>query len=246
MGFVKSCDNTISPNESDKTNELGDVNELDEANKLDVKQYLGFVLKIAERLSINLPHSICLEDLVQEGMLALLEIYSQYNKDNGVSLEAYASLRVRGAMIDLLRRSMPLSKEKIALVRKSQQFVEDYQHRFETKPKELLIAERLGITLDKYRSLLVEYESCVSSNIDDNHHLELAEDYLENVITKKMLTNSFKKLSKRERKVIALYYVDELTLSEVGERLNISESRVSQINKSATNKLRDALKALSS
>ena len=211
---------------------------------LDVERHIKFVMKIAERLGNYLPQSICFDDLVQEGMLALLEIYNNYNGATGVTVEAFATLRVRGAMIDLLRRSMPLSKEKIFLIRKSHRFIEGYQHSYEYRPKEYLVAEHLGVSLEKYRSLLVDYEGCISSNIDECNDIETTDNYLDHLITKKILINSMRKLSERERNVITLYYIEELTLAEIGTRLTLSESRVSQINKLATNKLRRMLKAL--
>jgi len=216
-----------------------------QANDWDVRKYMSFVRRIANTFRHKIPSSLCLEDLVQVGMIALLDLYEKYDSNMGKTFENFASTRVKGAMIDLIRENTPLPKEKISLIRRAQRFIDDTLLKTGAKPRASLIAEYLDISIEKYQALILEYESIFSVNIDDvtlfDTGVFLPEHLLDEQQTRQKLVEALKLLSDREQKLVALYFMEELTHAEIGIVLSISESRVSQLMKATLAKLRQLL-----
>lgn len=218
-----------------------------------VMQHAPLVKRIAYHLLSRLPDSVQVDDLIQAGMLGLLEAIKNYDASQGASFDTYAGIRIRGAMLDEVRRSdwTPRSvHKKSRMVSDAIRIIEN-QTGHEAKDAD--VAEYLGITIDEYNHILQDSSSCRIFSVE-----ELSEDgdqYLDEAANQQeepadglsregfqqALANAIMSLPERERLVISLYYNEELNLREIGEILNVSESRVSQISTQAVLRLRSRL-----
>jgi len=218
-----------------------------------VIQHAPLVKRIAYHLLNRLPDSVQVDDLIQAGMLGLLESIKNYDASQGASFDTYAGIRIRGAMLDEVRRSDWTPRS----VHKKSRMVSDAIREIENKTgrvaRDVDVAEHLGIAMDEYNHILQDSSSCRIFSVE-----ELAEDgdhYLDDVLDheqgpvdgisredfQQALAKAIMGLPERERLVIALYYDEELNLREIGEVLNVSESRVSQISTQAILRLRSRL-----
>jgi len=218
-----------------------------------VIQHAPLVKRIAYHLLNRLPDSVQVDDLIQAGMLGLLESIKNYDASQGASFDTYAGIRIRGAMLDEVRRSDWTPRS----VHKKSRMVSDAIREIENKTgreaRDVDVAEHLGIAIDEYNHILQDSSSCRIFSVE-----ELAEDgdhYLDDVLDheqgpvdsisredfQQALAKAIMSLPERERLVISLYYDEELNLREIGEVLNVSESRVSQISTQAILRLRSRL-----
>jgi RNA polymerase sigma factor for flagellar operon FliA len=217
-----------------------------------VMQHAPLVKRIAYHLLSKLPDSVQVDDLIQAGMLGLLEAIKNYDALQGASFDTYAGIRIRGSMLDEVRRSdwTPRSvHKKSRMVAEAIRIIENKTGR---EARDTDVAESLGITIDEYNHILLDSSSCRVFSIEemaqsgDSYldealvHEELA-DGLNREIFQQALADAIMNLPERERLVISLYYDEEFNLREIGEILNISESRVSQISTQATLRLRSRL-----
>ena len=218
-----------------------------------VLQHAPLVKRIAYHLLNRLPDSVQVDDLIQAGMLGLLEAIKNYDVSQGASFDTYAGIRIRGAMLDEVRRSdwTPRSVHKKS--RMVSDAIREIENRTGREARDVDVAEHLGIAMDEYNHILQDSSSCRMFSVE-----ELAEDgdhYLDDVLDheqgpvdgisregfQRALAKAIMGLPERERLVIALYYDEELNLREIGEVLNVSESRVSQICTQAVLRLRSRL-----
>ncbi len=218
-----------------------------------VMQHAPLVKRIAYHLLGRLPDSVQIDDLIQAGMLGLLEAIKNYDASQGASFDTYAGIRIRGSMLDEIRRSDWTPRS----VHKKSRMVSDAIRSIENKTgreaRDIDVAEYLGITIDEYNHILHDSSSCRVFSVeelaqDGDHYLEEALDHEEGLADsfsresfQQALANAIMGLPERERLVISLYYDEELNLREIGEVLNISESRVSQISTQAVLRLRSRL-----
>ncbi len=213
--------------------------------------YVPLVKRIAYHLLSRLPDSILLDDLIQAGMLGLLEAIKNYDAAQGASFETYAGIRIRGSMLDEVRRSdwTPRSVHKKA--REVAGAIRTIESQTGRDARSSEIAECLGINMDEYAHILQDSLCCRTFSVEelaqDGDSYELmpdcegpAEELLQQGF-QNALADAIRSLPERERLVVSLYYDDELNLREIGEVLNISESRVSQINSQAMLRLRARL-----
>ncbi|MDP2901703.1 MAG: RNA polymerase sigma factor FliA [Methylovulum sp.] len=218
-----------------------------------VMQHAPLVKRIAYHLLNRLPDSVQIDDLIQAGMLGLLEAIKQYDATQGASFETYAGIRIRGSMIDEIRRSDWTPRS----VHKKSRGVSDAIRAIENKTgcgaKAADVAAYLGITLDEYHHILQDSSCCRVFSVEElaqagDYYLEESQSQEEQPIDglsrdnfQQALTNAIAGLPERERLVISLYYDEELNLREIGEVLNVSESRVCQISTQAILRLRSRL-----
>jgi RNA polymerase sigma factor for flagellar operon FliA len=212
------------------------------------------VKRIAYHLLNRLPGSVQVDDLIQAGMLGLLEAIKHFDASQGASFETYAGIRIRGAMLDEVRRSDWTPRS----VHKNSRLVADAIHAIESKSgreaRDVDIAKYLGISIDEYYRILQDSISCRVFSVEElaqteDHHyadesLYITEEPLEGLSRdgfQEALAEAIMTLPERERLVISLYYDDELNMREIGDVLNISESRVSQISTQAVLRLRSRL-----
>jgi RNA polymerase sigma factor for flagellar operon FliA len=218
-----------------------------------IMQHAPLVKRIAYHLLNRLPDSVQADDLIQAGMLGLLEAIKHYDAAQGASFETYAGIRIRGSMLDEVRRSDWTPRSVHKKYRQVSGAIQSIENKTGCEARDVDIAEYLGIGIDEYNSILQDAISCRVFSVeelaqngdqysDESGNMEEEPlDRLSRDSFQKALANEIMKLPERERLVISLYYDDELNLREIGEVLNISESRVSQISTQAVLRLRSRL-----
>lgn len=217
-----------------------------------VIQHAPLVKRIAYHLMGRLPDTVQLDDLIQSGMLGLLEAIKNYDSGQGASFETFAGIRIRGAMLDELRRAdwTPRSVHKKA--RLVAGAIREVENQVGRDAKDTEVAGHMGIGLEEYRQILQDTVSCKTfsveeliqgedSVIDDIHTQYQPEEQLIHENFRQALAKAIAELPERERLVVSLYYDEELNLREIGLVLNVSESRVSQICSQAMLRLRARL-----
>jgi len=218
-----------------------------------VVQHAPLVKRIAYHLMGRLPDTVQIDDLIQAGMVGLLEAIKHYDASQGASFETYAGIRIRGAMLDELRRVdwTPRSvHKKSRMVAEAIREVENLTGR-EAKDSE--VATHMGIGLQEYHQILQDGLSCKTFSveelvqgedgvIDEVHGDHQPEQELIQQKFQQALASAIAGLPERERLVVSLYYDEELNLREIGKVLGVSESRVCQICSQAMLRLRARLK----
>ncbi len=218
-----------------------------------VAQHASLVKRIAYHLISRLPPSVQPDDLIQAGMIGLLEAARSYDANQGASFETYAGIRIRGAMLDEIRRSdwAPRSVHKKArVVAEAVRIIENETGR---DARDHEVADCLGVPLDEYHSMLqvasgYRVMSFEDISPGDEAHVDSFTDErggpldgLQRADFKKSLATAVAGLPERERLVMALYYDEELNLREIGEVLGVSESRVCQIHSQAVIRLQSRM-----
>jgi RNA polymerase sigma factor for flagellar operon FliA len=213
-----------------------------------IMNHVAFVKRIANSLKNKIPQSIAVDDLIQVGLISLIGLHEKYNPEEGHTFENFASMRVKGSMIDLIRENTPVSKEKAALIKKANNFIDDFLIKNGYKPRESEVAEFLHVGIEKYQAALLEYESIYSVDISDmsipDINILSPESMLDDQESKIILIEAIKLLDDREQKLISLYFLEELTQSEIAEILSLTESRVCQLLKTTLVKLRELFHSL--
>lgn len=223
-----------------------------------VRQYAPLVRRLAHRMIARLPANVELDDMIQAGMMGLMDAVGKYEESQGTQFEAYASSRIRGAMLDELRANDWLPRS----ARKSQRDIENAIHRLEQKlrraPTEAEIARELGIAVGAYQELLNEARGAQLIYFDDLGHSEDDDDYLERHVADKgsdpgdilvdkrfrtAVVAAIEELPERERQLMGMYYEQEMNLREIGAVMGVTESRVCQLHSQAVARLRARLKS---
>ncbi|MCB1053512.1 MAG: FliA/WhiG family RNA polymerase sigma factor [Acidobacteria bacterium] len=228
-----------------------------------VEEYIPLVKYLAHRISLKLPNHVELDDLINSGVLGLIDAIDKFDPSRGIKFKTYAEFRIRGSIFDGLRSLdwVPRSvRKQKKMVEQTYQQLEQSLGRHATDEE---ISENLGMGLDEFYKILdnlkgVTLGKFVEINSNDNISSDdsessiafIADESTEDpymIFQKQELTlilaESIKKLPEKERYVVSLYYFDELTMKEIGTVLEITESRVSQLHTKAMLRLRDALRA---
>lgn len=211
------------------------------------EHYVHLVKLVAGRLGIYLNQYIDLDDLVGYGVLGLIDAIDKFDPSKNVKFETYASLRIRGAILDAIRKLDWIPRT----LRKKQKDIDKIYIELESKlgrtPVDQEVADALHISLDEYNTLLKEVNVSTLISIDENvyqfesvkdHNAQIPERCIEEKEMKDTLSKLIDELPEREKKVIFLYYYEELTLKEISRVLEVSESRVSQLHTKAVSRLR--------
>ena len=215
-----------------------------------LEQHTVLVKRIAYHLLARLPSSVIVDDLIQSGMIGLLEAANNFDSSKGASFETFAGIRIRGAMLDEIRRGdwTPRSVHKNS--RMVSEAIKTLEAELGRDVTDIEVAEKLDISLNEYHHILSEVSSGKIIGIDD---LGVSEDAIqsfedknindpyqdiEQIIFKKALAECITTLPEREALVLSLYYDEELNLREIGQVLDVSESRVSQIHSQALHRLK--------
>lgn len=214
-----------------------------------IERHTQLVNKIAYHLLARLPASVLVDDLIQSGMIGLLEAARNFDSSKGASFETFAGIRIRGAMLDEMRRGdwVPRSVHKNS--RSIAMAISEVEKNTGHDAKEAEIAKQLGVGLSEYQQMLrdvncgklVAYEDLNGS--EDAVNTESApQDCIFHEVSEAQfsdkLVSMIKELPEREALVLSLYYDEELNLKEIGLVLEVSESRVSQIHSQALHRLK--------
>ncbi|MEG3087481.1 sigma-70 family RNA polymerase sigma factor [Sphingomonas sp. PB4P5] len=214
------------------------------------KKHLPLVRRIAWHVHGSMSSAIEVEDLVQTGLVALVEAAGSFEERGAVTFEQYLATRVRGSMIDALRRGATLTRGAMQRRRAYAEAVKALTHELGHAPDDHRMAERLGVTLDKLRTDYAAAEPVRFEPIDEVYaddkpwfasddpdaFQQLAESDL-----REALIGAIGALPEREAQVVQLYYVEELNLEEIGLVLGVGSARVCQIKASAHARLKKAL-----
>lgn len=218
-----------------------------------IEHHAPLVKRIAVHLLGRLPRGIELDDLVQVGLMGLLDAARQYSPTKGASFETYASIRVRGAMLDEVRSSDWAPRSVYRKQRQLSAAILAVENRNGEHACATDIAEELGVSLDQYFRMLADTTSArmfslEQANVDSDAPSGRLADQdsdpvseLESEEFRQEMIDSIKLLPEREALVMSLYYEEELNLKEIGQVLGVSESRVCQIHGQALVRLRSRL-----
>lgn len=219
-----------------------------------VEAYAPLVKRIALHLKARLPACVELDDLIQSGMIGLMDAVSHFEDGHGAVFETYASIRVRGAMIDEMRQSDWTPRSVHQNTRSISAAISKLSHELGREPKDIEIASELGVDLTKYNQMLVDTSSSQMIGIEDlgvtddviaeggDNRKDKLFDLLATSKFKRSLADAIRKLPEREQQVLALYYDEELNLKEIGRVLELSESRICQLLSQSMVRLRSMLK----
>lgn len=223
--------------------------------QINIEDYAPLVKRIAYHMMMRMPASVQVDDLIQAGMIGLIEASQKYDAARGASFETYAGIRIRGAIVDEMRRGDWVPRSVHRNARRISKAVAAVEARTGRDAKDADIAEELGVELTEYYEMLQDsngsrlfsYEETFGeedSNIDASEHSSAFASPLDSIQRdglKKAMVDAIALLPERERMVLALYYDQELNLKEIGLVLGVSESRVSQIHSQAAARLRTKL-----
>jgi len=218
-----------------------------------VDKYAPMVKRIAYHLKSRLPANIQLDDLIQAGMVGLLESARNFDANLGASFETYSSIRIRGAMLDEMRKNDWTPRSVHRNSRRVAKVVSQIEGEKGREAKDVEIAAALEIDLDEYNRILQDSsghkilsfeeiglgEESIVENLPNPQTSVLEnvqKDDLSNIVA-----DAITELPKRERMVMALYYDEELNLREIGAVIGVSESRVCQIHSQAVIRLQSRL-----
>jgi len=215
-----------------------------------VTRYAPLVKRIAYHLKARLPATVIVDDLLQAGMIGLLEASRKYDSQQGASFETYAGIRIRGAMLDELRRNDWAPKSVHRKVRDITEAIREIENRVGRDARDEEVIKVLNITKEEYYKTLQNISSHKVVSWEDlgideeairNTMIEYKaglQEELEKQNFQDKLSEAIASLPEREKMIVALYYDSELNLREIGSVLNVSESRISQLLSQAHIRLR--------
>ena len=218
-----------------------------------IKANTNLVKKIAWHIYGRASHAIEIEDLMQIGFAALVNAAQQYTRKEGATFATYASIRIKGDIIDHLRKASNLCRTTISMKKRYNKVIIDLQSKLFREPTSEEISKAMGISEVEFREWERAFQANSHESLDsvyDQYSVWFAsaddspEELLNDKDLKEVLKQALQQLSGNEALVIQLYYVEELNVMEIAEVLDVSSGRVSQIKKSAIANLRDGMKNL--
>jgi RNA polymerase sigma factor FliA len=220
-----------------------------------VEQFAYLVKRIALHLKARLPASVQLEDLMQAGMLGLIEAAQKFDGTKGASFETYAGIRIRGSMVDEMRRGDWVPRSVHRNTRRITQAMRSLEARLGRDATDAEIADEMGISLAEYHTMAndsltgrlfsldetMDDDAINTSQVHVSEVLQGPQEVAQRRELQRALAEAIGDLPERERLVLSLYYEEEMNLKEIGLVLNVSESRVSQIHSQAALRLKKKL-----
>ncbi len=220
-----------------------------------IVQYIYLTRYVIGRVKINLPPSFSIEDIASYGVEGLIDAVEKFSTDRGARFETYALMRIKGNIIDKIRNQDFLPRNVRKKIKDIKETSERLRKTLGRTPTPSEIGEELGLTADKVNSIMAEDTTITSiydkkSTADDSIEIidtiedennKLPLEMLEEKDSKKELQMALNKLPEREKVIMVLYYHENMTLREIGEAVDISESRACQLHSQAIMKLRNIL-----
>jgi RNA polymerase sigma factor for flagellar operon FliA len=216
--------------------EVANLNESDS-----IVRHATLVKRIAFHLLNRLPPTVLVDDLIQSGMVGLLEAASNFDSKMGASFETFAGIRIRGAMIDEIRKSDWTPRSVHRKSRAVTEAIRKIENETGQDANDSDVASLLGLSLSDYHQILVDsstarihsidaLEESASDSVMPNSIESTPEESVTQIEYQKQLVNSIKKLPEKEQLVMSMYYDDEMNFREIGEVLEVTESRICQLH----------------
>ncbi len=215
-----------------------------------VTKHSSLVKSIAYRLLVRLPTNVQAGDLIQAGMISLLESWRNYDGTNGASFETYARIRIKGAMLDELRRTDWAPRSVHRKARQVAAAVCEIENRNGRKANASEVAEKLNITLREYTRIVNSASDCrmlstddIGKNGEDSFKIVAGSEVdnpfnqIQDLEFKASLSEAISLLPNREQLVVNLYYSEDFNFREIGAMFDLTESRICQIHKNALDRL---------
>ncbi|MGQ9860720.1 MAG: RNA polymerase sigma factor FliA [Thiobacillaceae bacterium] len=221
-----------------------------------VREYLPLVKRIAYHLMTRLPASVEVDDLIQAGLMGLLDAVERFDDGQGAHFETYATQRIRGAMLDELREADWASRNVRKAARQIEQAIHTLEQRLGRPPLELEIANEMQLDINAYFDLLNDARGAQLLYYEDLHE-DGGDDFLERFADdvslgpfdilasrhfKRALAQAVAVLPEREKQLMGMYYEQDMNFKEIGAVLGVSESRVCQLHSQAISRLRSRLR----
>ena len=214
------------------------------------ENHLPLVKIIAHHVSLRLPPGKSVDDLIQVGMIGLLEASRAYEGNRGAEFKSYASIRIRGAILDELRRDSWMPRSVQQKSRQLSQAIKTVENRTGETASDREIAIELGVSITEYAEMLETVAGCTVFSLEDQTEVldpsqdsDLPLTMVEDESTSKALAEVIENLPKQEQMVVVLYYNKGLNLREISEVLNVSESRVCQVHSQAVGRIRTRMRS---
>lgn len=222
-----------------------------------LQAHAPLVKRLAHQLKAKLPPSVEVDDLIQAGMIGLLDAVNRYEETHGAQFETYAAQRIRGAMLDELRSSDWLPRSIRQNMRKIEEAINGLQQQLGRPPKEAEIAKELKLPLAEYQEMLSEgsghqllyfedfHDKDEHDHFLDRYHVDESGDPLQSLLAsgfREAVIQAIDSLPEREKILMGLYYEQEMNLKEIGAVMGVSESRVCQLHSQAISRLRTKLR----
>lgn len=217
-----------------------------------------------ERIAVNLPHYVSREELESFALMGLFDALKKFEPDRELKFDTYASFRIRGSIIDGLRKEDWLPRLLREKSKQIEQVTQELIQILQRIPESHEIAKKMGITTEEVETIVsdslfanvLSIDNQMNSDNDENSEgigfeisdksMTTPDEHLLNIELKEELIEGIKVLNDNEKNVISLFYQDELTMTEIGDVLDLTTSRISQIHKNAIFKLRKTLEKIQS
>ena len=216
-----------------------------------IYKHTNLVKKISWHLHARVNSIIDIEDIIQIGMLGLISAAQNYIPQKNASFASYASIRVKGEILDFLRKSSNLDRTTITIKKNSEKAINNLRNKLGREPFEDEIASELGMSSQKYLEWSHAFEASVVKSLEDSYddysnwfitHDLNPEEQINEVELRANLKESLKTLEGKEALIIQLYFVEELNIYEIAEVMDVTTGRVSQIKTSAIKKIREQIR----
>ena len=215
-----------------------------------INDNINLVKKISWHLHGRVNSIVDIEDIIQIGMLGLISAAQNYVPQKNASFNAYASIRIRGEILDYLRKSSNLDRTTILIKKNSEKAINHLRNKLGREPYQNEIANELGMSSEKYLEWSHAFEASVTKSLEDSYDdysnwfvtNDLnPEEQINDIELRESLKKALKILEGKEALIIQLYFVEELNIYEIAEVMEVSTGRVSQIKTSAIKKIRENL-----
>ncbi|MBI4511910.1 MAG: FliA/WhiG family RNA polymerase sigma factor [Deltaproteobacteria bacterium] len=208
-------------------------------------RFIPRIQKIARGIARHLPSYVDAEDLVQAGVVGMMTALKAFDPGRSGRLDVYVERRIRGAILDELRALDPLSRDQRRDARSIQAATRELETMLGRAPEEDEVALRSGVSVERLRAVRERALAVTPDTLDDERGTALADGQAEDPVellalaqSRERLVAALNALPERQRQVLSLYYVEELSLKEIGDLFGVTESRVCQIHGEALKKLR--------
>lgn len=217
------------------------------------EQHRPLVRRVALHMRVQLPASVDLEDMIQGGYFGLMDAIKRFDPKKGIPFEAYAKLRIRGAIIDEIRKLDWVPRRYRRMAREIGEAVSCLSKALGRKPEEREVADYLGMSLKEYQEwlaeshngVLISYDEVGNDGIDEKTS-DRARSPLDELIDsnrRELVVKAIANLDEREQLALGMFYMEEMNLKEIGLALGVGESRACQLHTRAVARLREVLAA---